>query len=385
MRLAVAWIDWYAYHVARFRALAEHPLFRGQALGIEMVGRTGVHPGLVFRHEQRDALNIVTLMPQESWSSAGQVRLSRLLWNKLDEFKPDAVLVPGYYTWSGISAALWAKRRARRSILMTESTRQDHPRRNWKEAGKSLLLKGLFDGAIAGGRRHREYLTSLGMEPGSIGVRYDVVDNEFFRRECDLLRQRPGANHDLPAHYFLYVGRFAPEKNLEFLIRSYLEYRARGGEWSLVLAGDGPEFHLRREQAERSAYASDIHFTGLKTTPELVRFFAFAGAFVLPSTREPWGLVVNEAMAAGLPVIVSHSCGCVDDLVEQGANGFTFDPREELALTEALSRMSAMEPNARRRMSERSLQIISEYSPTNWAEEIARVCTARTSTHNRAA
>lgn len=375
MRLAVIWIDWYAYHVARFRALAEHPFFR--TLGIELVGRAGVHEGQVFRHGERDALNVVTLLPQANWSSTSQFELARLLWKELDAFDPEAVLVPGYYTLPGISAALWAKKNGRRSILMTESTREDHFRVGWKEAFKKRILSTLFYGAIAGGKRHRTYLEELGVSAAHIGQCYDVVDNDYYRTECDALREvSDAAAAGLPANYFLYVGRIAPEKNLEQLIRAFGTYRALGGDWSLVLAGTGPDLDARRRQAADSDFSTYIQFAGMKSTAELIAYYSFASAFVLPSSREPWGLVVNEAMAAGLPVIVSRVCGCADDLVEHGGNGFLFDPREEGELADMLCRMSRQGPERRKQMSAQSLRRIAGYSPRKWADEVARICSS---------
>ena len=128
---------------------------------------------------------------------------------------------------------------------------------------------------------------------------YDVVDNDGLAQASAELRRTPGAEHNLPARYFLYVGRLAPEKNLGTLLEAYFAYRAAGGSWSLVLVGDGPERAQLLEQAAAFPYVCDVHFCGHRGSVELPPYYAFAGCFVLPSTREPWGLVVNEAMACG--------------------------------------------------------------------------------------
>ena len=119
-------------------------------------------------------------------------------------------------------------------------------------------------------------------------------------------------------------------------MRSYFGYRQLGGRWPLVLVGDGPERDQLEQIALKSCYADDIRFEGLRNSSDLTQYYAFAGCFVLPSTREPWGLVVNEAMASSLPVLVSSRCGCAEDLVEHGENGFVFDTNNDEELTSGL-------------------------------------------------
>ena len=114
-------------------------------------------------------------------------------------------------------------------------------------------------------------------------------------------------------------------------------------------------------------------FAGLKSSRELLPFYAHAGCFVLPSTREPWGLVVNEAMAAGLPVLVSDRCGCAPDLVDQGRNGFCFDPLDVNVLTDLLHRMERMPETQRMAMGRASEEIVSRYSPEGFGASITRI------------
>lgn len=372
--LSVIWIDWYAYHVARFRALAEHPSMRGQVSGLELVGGSGVHQDMVFRSADRGQLPIETLLPGAGWSEAKQSRMARLVWRKLDELDPQVVLVPGYYTAPALAAAVWAKRRNRRAILMTETTREDHERVWWKEATKGRLIRTLFDGAIAGGSRHVAYLRELRFPTSRIGRYYDVVDNEFFRNGAARSRRtETPAQFQLPDSYFLYVGRLAREKNLEALIRSFAAARARGSQSSLVLVGDGPLRRRLEDQVRQAGLEPWVQFAGLKSTTELLPYYAFARSFVLPSRREPWGLVVNEALAAGLPVIVSNRCGCAGDLVAHGINGFLFDADREEELANCLWRVDQWGPLERASAGRCSEEMISRYSLRNWAEEVLRL------------
>jgi glycosyltransferase involved in cell wall biosynthesis len=329
---------------------------------------------MVFRSTDRGELPIETLLPAVGWSEAKQSRMARLLWRKLDELDPEVVLVPGYYTAPALAAAVWAKRRNRKTILMTETTQGDHERVWWKEAAKGHLIRTLFDAAIAGGSRHVAYLGELKFPTSRIGRFYDVVDNEFFRNGAARARRtETPSQFQLPDRYFLYVGRLAPEKNLEALVRTFAAVRIRGSQSSLVLVGDGPLRPRLERQVQEAGLGPYVRFAGLKSTAEILPYYAFAHAFVLPSRQEPWGLVVNEALAAGLPVIVSNRCGCANDLVAHGINGFLFDADREEELTDFLWRVDQWGPQERAFAGRRSEELVSRYSPSNWAEEVLRL------------
>ncbi len=374
LRLAVVWIDWYAYHVARFEGLLANPELAGRVAGVELVGGVGVHAGLKFREDLPPSLPIDTLLPEASWQEASQFRLARKVWQQLTTLDPAAVLVPGYYTLPALAAALWARAHHRTSILMTESTAFDHVRVPWKEAAKSVLLRLLFDAAVVGGTAHLRYLKQLNFPMHRIARAYDVVDNDSLANAVAAFRLQDPISLELPAGpYFLYVGRLAPEKNVDALLSAWIAYRESGGDWPLMLVGDGPSAKALRRMADDSGFATEVHFPGLLGSRQLPRFYAFAGCFILPSTREPWGLVVNEAMAAGLPVLVSQQCGCAEDLVEEGRNGYTFDPSSTVALTERLLSISQLSPKAREAMGSTSAHLISAYTPQHFGQEIAHL------------
>ena len=373
-QVVVIWIDWYPYHVARFRGLLENEHIGRSVVGLELVGGVGVHAGLKFRETLPQEMPIRTLMPEGNWKDASKPRLALALWRRLNELGPDVVLVPGYYTLPAVAAALWAKLHDRKSVLMTESTRADHQRVWWKESLKGLLIRTLFDWAVTGGQAHRGYLADLGFPAERVARFYDVVDNDFYRRECAALRLGSPVQYGLPATpYFLYVGRLASEKNVDGLLTAYLTYRQNGGSWPLVLAGDGQDARALKEVAATSPYSAEIHFLGHKSSSELPMLYAFAGCFVLPSTREPWGLVVNEAMASGLPVIVSNRCGCVPDLMLQGRTGVVFDPTVPGDLADSLGAIASATSEQLRSMGRTSYAQVSPYSPAAFAREIASI------------
>jgi glycosyltransferase involved in cell wall biosynthesis len=375
-RVVAIWIDWYAYHLARFRGIQKHPLLADGVWGIELVGGIGVHAGLKFRQDLPLDLPVETLMPNSSWQEASKFALAAKLWRRLSKLDPEVVLVPGYYTSPAIAAALWARFHNRKSVLMTESTEGDHARVWWRETFKSILIRLLFNWAVSGGKAHMRYLERLNFPARRIRHFYDVVDNQYLKETVDPLKLKSGTHMGLPHPYFLYVGRLSSEKNVDGLLGEWIRYREHGGSWPLVLVGAGPQTDSLKAIASTSFFARDIYFAGHKTFHELPPFYAFAGCFVLPSTREPWGLVVNEAMAAGLPVLVSSRCGCAEDLVDSGGNGFTFDPLKKGTLAALLERIESLELTTLIRMSDRSREIIDTYTPEALGAQVASIVTA---------
>jgi len=174
-----------------------------------------------------------------------------------------------------------------------------------------------------------------------IALGYDVVDNDYFTRGADAIRTDPTARQrlGLPENYFLASARFVPKKNLLGLVDAFALYRKRGGNWNLVIVGDGllrPELESR---VDHFGIHEFVHLAGFRQYDELPAYYGLASAFVLPSTIEQWGLVVNEAMAAGLPVIVSDVCGCAPDLVVDGETGFVVPPIAD-SIAEALVKLA---------------------------------------------
>jgi len=221
------------------------------------------------------------------------------------------------------------------------------------------------------------------MPPACIFQPYDVVDNGYFERKAAEVRasaERARRQLGLPLKYFLYVGRYAREKNLARLLRAYGIYRSRNPDgWGLVLVGDGPEKSaLCRLVSDLSL--QDVVWTGFKQIDELPKYYALAGCFVLPSTSEPWGLVVNEAMASGLPVLVSDRCGCAPELVHNGDNGFLLDPYHVEGMASTLERISRLDGAHLREMSLESSSLVSKYTPEIWAKNLAECINAAAST-----
>lgn len=280
-------------------------------------------------------------------------------------------MIPGYANLPCVTAAIWSRLHRMTSILMTESTENDKPRSRLTERLKSGVVRSLFDKAITGGTRSLEYLSNIGFPATRTGRFYDVVDNEYYSHS---VAQFPASRPlDFSGPYFLYVGRLSAEKNLERLFRAFADYCSRGGPWDLVLVGEGPLRRNLERLAVSLSIESRLRMEGRKTTAELIPFYAYAKALVHPSVSEPWGLVVNEAMAAGLPVIVSRTCGCAPDLIEDKINGCLIDPLDIAQIAETMLQFSRLPEDILRKMGTASKAIIARFSLESWGLEVRRL------------
>jgi glycosyltransferase involved in cell wall biosynthesis len=207
-------------------------------------------------------------------------------------------------------------------------------------------ILGFAQAAFVGGTPQAEYVAELGMASDRIFLGYNAVDNDYFAMRAACARgndARVRAELALPERYFLVCSRLIPKKNLFRLLEAFARYHQGEGDnaASLVIVGPGP---LQQEMESRVAaerLGGLVHLKGASDYATLPIYYGLAQALVLPSVSEPWGLVVNEAMASGLPVVVSKRCGCARNLVQEGRNGFTFDPFDVAAIADAMRRISS--------------------------------------------
>jgi glycosyltransferase involved in cell wall biosynthesis len=369
------------YHLARLRGAAEVLARENIRLAtIAIAGMDRVYAWDRVDTEMADQTRV--LFPNEQYEDISTARMARGLQDALDDINPLTVALPGWAFSEARAGLAWCQRRKRPAILMSESTRNDHVRLWPRELLKQTLVRR-FASALVGGSRHRQYARQLGLPRAAIFTGYDVVDNDYFQHAADNIRRSDEAERQarhLPKRYLLTSSRFVAQKNLEGLLRGYARYVATSPtSRDLVLCGDGA-YRERLHGLARTLQVEDrIHWSGFVQYPDLPAFYALADAFILASTTEPWGLVVNEAMASGLPVLVSNHCGCSPDLVRDGENGFTFDPTSVEAIAEAMSKLPD-DAAALNLMGANSRQIIGGYTIQAFGEgllDAARLAVAR--------
>jgi glycosyltransferase involved in cell wall biosynthesis len=375
-RVAILFDNFGPYHLARLKAASN----ACDVLAVEFGSSSAEYE---WKASESGGLKRVALNDRGSSHDLPIEEFKGRLFHVLDEYKPEVVVVPGWGYRGALMALGWGLIHRIPVICMSESTQWDEARNPLKEWIKRRII-GLFSSALVGGTPHRDYMEELGMPSDRIFLGYDAVDNRFFSEEARKIGVRRWEMGGEKQPCFLASARFIEKKNLFRLLKAYAIYRGKAllrrdsvasafslqpSVFDLVLLGDGqlrPDLEKLRSEL---GIEDCVQMPGFKQYEELPEYYAAAGAFIHASTTEQWGLVVNEAMASGLPVLVSNRCGCARDLVRDGENGWTFDPSDEEQMADLMLRISSDEKR-RKEMSARSQEIITEWGPERFASGV---------------
>jgi glycosyltransferase involved in cell wall biosynthesis len=283
----------------------------------------------------------------------------------------DALWVHGYASINSLQAILAANALGIPVLLRAESWLADRVRSPWKLVIKSAFFKLLGKGISAVlpiGTVNAAYWTHyFGASVPQFLMPY-AVNNEYFAglaaaaapREQEL-RAELGLSAERPV--ILFASKLQQRKHADHLLEAYsrlIADRTPQERPCVVVVGDGEQRAQLEAQAQQLRL-EDVRFTGFRNQSELPRFFQLADVFVLPSRHEPWGLIVNEAMASGCPVIVSADVGCHADLITDGVEGCVFPVGDIPALTHALRQVFS-DPLTAARMGEAARRRISTWT-----------------------
>ena len=371
MKLLILFPNFGPYHLARLRGAAAQSEFLS-CVGLEIAAQEALYPWQTQRENL--GLQLETLL-DGTLEEIAPKEIKSKLEAYLDQAQPDVLAICGYERAEMRAALGWANRHKKIAILMSESKRDDAPRNALKEAIKKRIVSR-FNAGLVGGAAHKRYLVQLGIAAGRIFEGYDVVDNDGFAARAQKWR---GEARLIERPYFLTVNRFIERKNLARVVEAWATYRSHAvrefpdqAPWDLVLCGAGDEEANLRAQVAKLGL-DGVHFTGFVQEDEVARWMAGAGAFVHASLQEQWGLVVNEAMACGLPILLSQTCGCAPELLESGRNGWSFDPKNADDLRARMSHLAhELSDDERAQLGAFSREIIARWPPTRFGEGLVQ-------------
>lgn len=363
------------YRIPVFNALAQH---EGLDLHVVFLSETdaGLRQWRVYRDEIRFSYEV--LPSARLRAGRRSLILNWKLRSCLKKFAPETIICGGYNYVASWEALWWAKKQGAELVLWSESNRHDtRSGLEWVESLKTYFLSRC-DGFVVPGKASFEYLQSLGSACERISIAPNAVDNDWFQTQAESMRKLSSefrAKLALPQRFLLYVGRIVPEKGVFDLLGAYAELdSAVRSSVGLVFAGDGPGKAELEWQAQNISPGM-ICFPGFLHREDLAGVYALADALILPTHSDPWGLVVNEAMASGLPIIVTSVAGCSSDLVEDGWNGYVVPPSNPEELVAAID-LLLRDSHLRQKMSVHSRQRIRDYSPEACAEGLAAAALA---------
>jgi glycosyltransferase involved in cell wall biosynthesis len=281
----------------------------------------------------------------------------------LANLRPDVVVVSGWSTFAAQAAIAWCRLKGVPYILVVES-HDEGPRAGWRRTVKGTVVPPIVEraaGLLVTGTLARDSMLARGAHAERVRIFANTIDVEAFGARADRLAgSRPELRRALGAGQedviVLSVARLAREKGLDVLVRAVAA--ADDPRLVLVVAGEGPErgalARLADELSVRLALAGDVDWE------RIVELYAAADVFALLSEREPWAVVVNEAAACGLPLVLSDRVGAAHDLLRDGENGTLVGADDVAAAARALGRLAA-DPELRRTQGSRSRELARDW------------------------
>lgn len=305
------------------------------------------------------------LFEKES-SSVGFLRRLLGVFKEIKMEKPSVLNITGYYDLAIVLPALWFRLKGIPIVMSIDSTLNES-----KASGISFFIKkwilSKMDGFFSYGSKTTELITAFSVSKKKVLMENNAVDNDLLNANYQDYKNGQEfilKSKSFPANNFIFVGRFIIEKNLKVLIRTFTKIQNK--DWGLILVGTGP---LKQELMVEAEKVDNVFFEDPLPWYNIPKILAHGNVLVLPSISEPWGLVVNEAMACGLPVIVSEVCGSANDLVIEGINGFRFDP---LSTEDLKSKLEWCISNSQKlkKMGEESEKLVSTHTPSLVAKQM---------------
>lgn len=368
------------YRIPLFNSLARQP-----EVDLRVIFLAETDPGLRQWHVYKNEIEFsYQVLP--SWRKrvgAYNLLINRGVTRALNAFAPHRIICGGYNHPAFWQCLLWARSHQVPCLLWSESNLRD------LRGGAFLVecLKKEFlrrcSGFLVPGSSAREYLRFHRVRNEEIFTTPNAVGNDLFICAAQVARgnaERLRKVLRLPDRYFLFVGRLVREKGVFDLLAAYAKLDGHLREQiGLVFAGGGTSRVALEEQAAAIS-PGVIRFAGFVQREDLGNYYGLAEALILPTHTDPWGLVVNEAMACGLPIIVSDVAGCAPDLVKPTWNGFHVSAGDVLALNAAMAKLAA-QPELREKMASNSREQISRYTPEVWARSVATAINVIRSSH----
>jgi glycosyltransferase involved in cell wall biosynthesis len=291
------------------------------------------------------------LFPDKAPEELSDGQIEKVFFSALDELMPDIVITSSIVFNAGALGIRWAKKR-KKKFVMFDDAKPAQIKRNFVVQTIKNIITAQADGFWFPSKDYYNAYSYFHNKEIHFFYGFSCIDNSLFK-----FKGEKKFNHKV----IICVARLVPIKNLDNLLRAWQNVEKKMTGYQLVIVGNGPELdHLTKLVSDLQL--KNIEFTGFVDNDALNELYFNVDAFILSSFSETWGLVVNEAMAAGLPVLLSNGINAVNTLLVEGENGFSFDPVNLTEITGAILKFINSTPAEKTAMSAKSLAIINEMS-----------------------
>ena len=361
------WGHFGPYHVDRCEALARFLDSRYRVIGLEIASASDTYAWNISADNV--SFEKSTLFPNLRYENttfpARFFRILRFCWRMGANHVFISTFAPAEFFLTALSLRFLG----RRVFAMQESKFDDKQRFLLRELIKTIFYAP-YQGVLVGGMRTKSYMHFMRFRQEKIFLGYDTISIDRVRTLADSPPAPNGVPHS--KRHFTIISRLVPKKNIAMAIAAYDKYKLLAGVSArgLHICGSGElEDHLKSDIAKRGL--SGVRFHGFLPAAGVARILATSLALILPSTEEQWGLVVNEAVAMGVPILCSDNVGARDSLVRTGVNGYVFEPDNADGLAYLMHRLATDEAEWRR-FAEGSGRIAAEADVSRFAEGVAR-------------
>ena len=291
------------------------------------------------------------LFPENSSDELSKTDIEKALFSALDKIEPDIIIASSIVFYAGALGMRWAKRHKKKFVMFDDARHLQFKRQFLVQWVKNRITEQ-SDGLWFPSKDYYNDYSYFHNKGILFFYGFNCIDNKKFK-----LTEKKQLDHKV----IICVARLVPVKNFDNLLRSWQIVEERKSNYKLIIIGDGPEYdHLIKLRSDLNL--NTVEFLGAIDNENVAGYYFNADAFILPSLSESWGLVVNEAMATGLPVLLSDQINAAKDLLKEGVNGFGFNPLDVNNMADAISKYIDLDIEKKELMSNKSLNIIDSMS-----------------------
>lgn len=358
MNIVILHTDFRLYWPARIRAL--QMLLSNKGIDLYPIEISGKGSPYAFSKKNTDTNieNWHILFPERDMESLRGSEISKLLVPLLNKLQPEIVIAGAIAFPSGALAVSWCKQHKKKVVIFDDARIEDVQRNRMVNYVKKHIYQNV-DAMLYPAPEWEETGKYWGFSAKQLFYGIDVVDNGFWNTTCIETKEK----------YFITVGRLIEKKNILFTVKAYQKLKEANNDLpELWIIGEGPE----KERIKSFIQTNKIE--GIKLMPfqsqaQLSALYQNSQAMIISSNKsETWGLVINEAMASGIPVIASQHCGATSSLVKDGINGYIFDPYNLQSLIEKWELFINQTEQEREEMGRQSSEIIKEWNLDKFTE-----------------